>query len=86
MVSRARSPEDPLDWVGIHENWTIDFFIPLARAFPNAKFYIVIRDPRAVFSSNSREQDKSLVGHIVSYARCHRKLMACASLSDPAVV
>lgn len=79
MVSRARSPEDPLDWVGIHENWTIDFFIPLARAFPNAKFYVVIRDPRAVFSSNSREQDKSLVGHIVSYARCHRKLMACAS-------
>lgn len=78
LLSKIRSPEKKLDWIGIHENWTVDFFIPLAKAFENSKFIIVIRDPRAVFSSHLREKDPLVIGHLVSYARCHRKLIACA--------
>ncbi|CAN0484987.1 unnamed protein product, partial [Phaeothamnion confervicola] len=69
MLKRVRSGGADLDWIGIHENWTIEFFLPLARAFPSAKFAVVIRDPRAVITSNFREKDKSRIGHLVSYAR-----------------
>lgn len=79
MLSKIRSPNINLDWIGIHENWTVDFFLPFAKEFKNAKFIIIIRDPRAVFTSNSREKDKSVIGHVLSYARCHRKLMSCAA-------
>jgi hypothetical protein len=79
MIERARPTTVPLQWVGIHDNWTVDFFSPLARAFPDARFAIVIRDPRAVFSSSLKEPDQTKVGNLVSYARCHRKLMAYAA-------
>ena len=79
MFSQKRSPNQYLDWIGVHENWAIDFFIPLAKTFPEAKFFVITRDPRAVFTSNSRERDKSVIGHLVSYARCHRKMLACAN-------
>lgn len=79
LIERVRQSTEPLAWVGIHDNWTVEFFLPLARAFPQARFVIVIRDPRAVFNSNLREPDQSKVARLVSYARCHRKLMAVAA-------
>lgn len=79
MIEQVRRGAEPLAWVGIHDNWTVEFFLPLARAFPEARFVIVIRDPRAVFNSNLKEPDQSKVTRLVSYARCHRKLMAFAT-------
>lgn len=36
---------------GIKELWTVEFALPLARAFPDARFLIIHRDPRAVVAS-----------------------------------
>jgi len=73
---RRGSPQE--GWIGIHENWAVEFLVPLARAFPEAKFMVLLRDPRAVVSSNLMVKEEALRGHALSYARCLRKLMACA--------
>lgn len=65
-------------WVGLHENWTVEFLLPLANAFPEGRFLIILRDPRAVIASNLHVSNSSERGHIASYARCIRKQMACA--------
>jgi hypothetical protein len=67
-----------LEWVGIHENWTVEFLVPLAAAFPHAKFFIIVRDPRAVIASNIKAANEEDRGQILSYCRCLRKMMACA--------
>lgn len=63
-------------WIGIHENWAIEFLPMLARGFSQAQFLIILRDPRAVIASNLAAADPLLRGHLVSYARSLRKLMA----------
>lgn len=75
---QKRKHAQRLHWTGIHENWTVEFLPALARTFPYAKFFIILRDPRAVVSSNLKVSDASKRGHALSYARCLRKLMACA--------
>lgn len=65
-------------WTGIHENWTAEFLLPLAKQYPTAKFIIALRDPRAVMSSNLQAKNPSEIGHILSYVRSLRKMMACA--------
>jgi hypothetical protein len=74
IIETRKKPN--LSWVGLHENWTIEFFVPLAKSFPDAKFMIVLRDPRAVIASNMKVTDLALKGHILSYARSLRKLLA----------
>lgn len=69
-----------LKWIGIHENWTIEFFVPLAKSFPDAKFMVILRDPRAVIASNMKVTDLTLKGHILSYARSLRKMMALTTM------
>ncbi len=38
--------------VGHKEVWCTEFVRPLARSFPDMKFILMVRDPRAVFASN----------------------------------
>ena len=40
------------DWVGFSESWAIEFFPAIARTFPNAKFIVCLRDPRATIYAN----------------------------------
>lgn len=65
-------------WVGFNENWAIEFFAPLARSFPDARFLIILRDPRAAISSNRLVRDPGRIAHAPSFARCWRKYAACA--------
>lgn len=82
LVRKVRG-KDPT-WYGFHENWTAEFFPALARAFPTARFFIVLRDPRAVQASHCAA-DPSLRSSLLSYCRGLRKLMSCAAhyLVDP---
>ena len=50
----------------IHENWTPEFLIPLAKTFPEAKFMIVIRDPRAAITSNFKVKELTDRVHAIS--------------------
>ncbi|WP_454021050.1 sulfotransferase family protein [Azospirillum sp. Marseille-Q6669] len=71
----------PGDWVGWHEPWTVEFFPLLARAYPDAHFIVMLRDPRAIINSNQaaltqEHLDPDEVGQVLSYARHWRKLVA----------
>ena len=77
VVGRASGAMRP--WLGFHENWAVEFFGPLARAFPQSRLLIVIRDPRAALASSMSVQDKQLVPHTLSYLRNWRKLVAFAT-------
>src|SRR5262249_38522485 len=48
-VTAARGARD--GWVGCKEVWVVEFFRPLARAYPDARFVLVHRDPPAVLAS-----------------------------------
>lgn len=79
LLARARSLEGRR-WVGMKEVWTTEFFPPLARAYPEARFLLILRDPRAVVASMRAivRQDPSQVAHALSYARHWRKDVAFA--------
>lgn len=67
-------------WVGFNDNWIIEFFPLLARAFPKAKFIVIVRDPRAAMASSIalRNRDPQLVPLMYSFAHCWRKHAAFA--------
>lgn len=76
-ITTARQADD-CQWVGSKEVWTIEFFAPLARSYPDAKFIVIMRDPRAITASNlgSRETYPDQVGQTLSYTRHWRKYLA----------
>lgn len=67
-------------WVGCKEVWTLDFLPLLARTFPEAKFYVIERDPRAIVASLFAlgQRDSSQAAHPPSYMRHWRKGIALA--------
>lgn len=67
-------------FVGIKEVWTLEFALPLARAFPQARFLVIHRDPRAVIASlaTMMRDDGSQAAHTISYLRHWRKHVAVA--------
>ena len=72
--------EKKLDWVGFNDNWTLEFFPLIAKLFPEAKFIIHLRDPRAViYSSEFAEPDPAKRPTVMSFARHLRKYMAFAN-------
>jgi LPS sulfotransferase NodH len=77
LVARMRGSE-ALAWTGAKEVWMIDFLEPLARAYPHARFIVLMRDPRAVVSSmlSMARSDPSQRAHALSYARHCRKFLA----------
>lgn len=67
-------------WVGAKELWVLDF-VPLLRcSFPEARFYALQRDPRAIVASliAMSERDSSQAAHVPSYMRHWRKSVAVA--------
>lgn len=77
IIAKARKAND-CKWIGIKESWNIEFFATLARSYPNAKFVIILRDPRAMVNSHLGVMSKepSKVANILSYARHWRKYAA----------
>jgi hypothetical protein len=74
----VRNDRSEAEFVGLIETWIIDLFPPLARAYPDAHFIVVIRDPRAIISSVLKflDVEPSTVGHILSILRQWRKYVA----------
>ncbi len=82
---------DDVAWLGFNDNWTVEFFAPVAKSFPNGRFLILIRDVRASIASHLKlveakainplyqyEKDLSMVALVMSFARCWRKQIAFA--------
>lgn len=76
IIGQSRGPG--CRWVGMKEVWTVEFFRPLARAYPKARFIILLRDPRAMLASMlaMSQRDTSQLAHSLSYARHWRKCLA----------
>lgn len=62
-------------WAGVKEVWSLDFLPALARAFPDAGFIVIERDPRGVLASLEAlaQKDPGQRGHAGSYLRHWRK-------------
>ena len=62
-------------WVGMIDTWVIDLLPALARAYPQARFIVIERDPRAIVNSilGYLPIDPGQVGHILSLVRHWRK-------------
>ncbi len=75
LIRTARSLPK-LKWVGMKDPWTIELFFPLLRSFPDAKFIVVFRDPRASIASNLLVKNKFMIAHVASFARAWRKNVA----------
>lgn len=86
IIATTRGAENRR-WVGIKEGWIVELFRPLARAYPDARFMILLRDPRATINSmlGMKGSDRELIAHTLSYARHWRKYLAFALhyLQDP---
>ncbi len=84
-IVQAQRPQAA--WVGCKEVWMFDFVPALARAFPDARFYAIDRDPRAIVGSlvAMAERDPSQAAHPPSYMRHWRKSVALSLRyrSDP---
>lgn len=65
-------------WVGSKEVWVFEFVPLLARAFPDARFYAIERDPRAIVASliAMAKRDATQAAHPPSYMRHWRKSIA----------
>ncbi|MCA9290945.1 MAG: sulfotransferase [Phycisphaerales bacterium] len=64
--------------VGLKDAWHIDCFEAVARSFPQARFIVLLRDPRAAVASMLAvaRTDPEQVGDVLSYARHWRRLIA----------
>ncbi len=65
---------------GIKDVWLVDQFPALHRAFSEARFIIILRDPRAIIASilGYLETDPTQCAHALSVLRHWRKMLACA--------
>ena len=64
----------------MHETWILDYYPLLARTFPEARFLIMFRDPRATINSmlGVKAIDPAQVAQVLSYIRHWRKYAALA--------
>jgi Sulfotransferase family len=76
----GRGYEHEAKFVGLIDTWIIDLLPALARAFPDARFLIVIRDPRGLVASALKflDIDPTQVGHVLSILRQWRKYVVFA--------
>ena len=65
-------------WAGCKEVWVLEFVPLLARLFPEARFFALERDPRAIVASllAMAEKDPTQAAHAPSYLRHWRKQVA----------
>ena len=66
---------------GFNESWNICSLKSMAKAFPKAKFFIVIRDPRAIWAALEKNASKrnELRVQLLSFIRHFRKYIILAS-------
>lgn len=57
IIEETYSAAD-ISWCGFKENWIIEFLPLLARAFADARFIVIVRDPRGVMASVLKQGDK----------------------------
>lgn len=65
--------------LGILDWWIIEMFLPLAKTFKQAKFIIIIRDPRASIASHTKKKEKGAekkLANSLSFIRSWRKMIA----------
>lgn len=90
LIGLARNKPDA-EWIGFNDNWAIEFFGPLARTFPDARFVAIVRDGRSAVASHVRimeakhrnplytyKKDPSMIAMTLSFVRCWRKHVAFA--------
>lgn len=77
LIQRAYQEQHD-EYVGFNDNWIIEFFPLLARAFPSAQFFIMLRDPRGMAASMLKQSDPKKVPFIYSACRQWRKYAAFA--------
>lgn len=86
LIPAAR-PDETAEWIGVKDLWIIDLFPALARGYPDARFVLILRDPRAIVASihGYRPIDPSQCAHTLSVLRHWRKALACATAfaADP---
>ena len=89
IVKMGRNDES-LKWLGFNDNWSSEFFAPIARTYNNAKFISIIRDVRGAIASHVKlieaehtnlqyqknKGDASMLALNISFARCWRKHVA----------
>lgn len=83
-IAKAYKSEDA-SWLGLNENWAIEFFPALARSFREAKFLVIIRDVRAAIFSALKQKDRTKMIQVLSFAKGWRKNIAFSQhfLADP---
>jgi hypothetical protein len=76
----TQSGKAALAYIGFKEVWTIDFLPALACLFPEARFIVIHRDPRAVVTSllAMARKDPTQKAHPISYLRHWRKQVVLA--------
>lgn len=75
-------------WVGFNDNWAAEFFTPIAKLFPDARFILYLRDPRAVVNSSEfAEPEPRNRPTVLSLARHIRKYIALSQsfVTDPLI-
>ncbi len=75
-VIRQASNLPDMKWIGIKEAWVIELSLPLAPAYPDAKFIVAVRNIRASIASNLLVKKKSMIAHVASFVRGWRKNIA----------
>ena len=87
LVVKARRPNAKV--AGFKDLWITDQIPALSRAFPEARFLVILRDPRAIIASilGYLEKDPTQCAHVVSVVRHWRKMVACTNAfsADPAI-
>ena len=85
-IQKSRFPKTG-NILGIKDSWIIELFPALAKTFKNAKFILVVRDPRACISSNYSLKSKNIKANSCSFVRSWRKNIAFLSEleSDPKI-
>lgn len=76
-IARVREAP-PRSWAGTKEVWAAPLIPAMARAWPDARFVLVRRDPRGVAASNLGVADPAQAGHPLSAARAWRAQEAMA--------
>ena len=75
IVAEARG-NSAHKWVGAVDTWHIDSFPALARQYSNARFIVIMRDPRANTASNQKGAEEHTRANALSYLRQWRKYTA----------
>jgi hypothetical protein len=79
ILNASKKNRNEIKWIGYNDNWTVEFFPLLAQLFPEAKFILHLRDPRAViYSSEYAEPDPAKHPTVISFSRHLRKYSAFA--------